>query len=732
MRLLILGLLFALGLGSYFSFRYLADREASRQVQSTASDTQQVLNSYIRVTAENVRLQLKDLNDQAILKNATMPSGSDFTVEDRLTKYAVLMGLDGLAITTGATNTTRYSNLWPLSSMLTKDSPGVADGKRGDFWAGVIADHHVSLDPKDPANQVIALCIVAPFEFGNGGQGAFVGVKVFDRKMAESLCFSRSDRIVAFFVGDQPAIWAPFNADDKGFEASVRSTSRPVTVNNFDHTDGIQQGIAHGRLGLGAYRPIPTTKSEQQIGLVSYTDYATLIGPLREMSNFFLVLLLAMLIVGLFFGEQLTSSLTKPLEQVVQAARAMQNGEPPPSFNTRGRQDEIGTLQRVFNDMVEAVDKNRKLLLGLIEVDPLTDLKNHRSFQERVEIEFHHARESKRPLALIVLDLDHFKSYNQVYGLAAGDDVLKQVSVRLRRICEPPLVLARFGGDEFAVLVPGMNEDATEALAHQIVKGLADLPATISCSIGIGDTDFTSETADALVLSAELALRRSKQLGGSQISRFASTFDVQDSNNSQLLSDYFSEGSLATVQALAAAVDAKDPYTKGHSERVAEMARDLAIRMQCKQAFVEMLYAAGTLHDVGKIGVPDAIIAKPSALTREESSVMETHPVLGEMIVAKVPQLAPLLPGVRHHHERWDGAGYPDGLAGEAIPMQARYLAVADTFDAMTSDRPYRKALPDEVALAEIERCAGAQFQLELAREFVAMVRETRKTPVES
>jgi HD-GYP domain-containing protein (c-di-GMP phosphodiesterase class II) len=190
------------------------------------------------------------------------------------------------------------------------------------------------------------------------------------------------------------------------------------------------------------------------------------------------------------------------------------------------------------------------------------------------------------------------------------------------------------------------------------------------------------------------------------------------------LSDYFTEGSLATVQALAAAVDAKDPYTKGHSQRVASLARSLAVRMGGSEAFIDQVYAAGTLHDVGKIGVPDAILAKPSQLTKEESMVMATHPVLGEVIVAKVPQLASLLPGVRHHHERWDGAGYPDGLSGEGIPLQARYLAVADTFDAMTTDRPYRKALSDQVALAEIERCAGTQFQPELAKEFVRMMRD--------
>ena len=140
------------------------------------------------------------------------------------------------------------------------------------------------------------------------------------------------------------------------------------------------------------------------------------------------------------------------------------------------------------------------------------------------------------------------------------------------------------------------------------------------------------------------------------------------------------------------------------------------------QANVELIHTTGTLHDVGKIGVPDSILQKPGKLEAEERSIMETHPVLGEVIVRKAPQLALTLPGVRHHHERWDGGGYPDGLAGRSIPDTARILAIADTYDAMTSDRPYRKGLSAETALREIERGGGTQFDPDLSTAFVAMM----------
>ncbi len=178
---------------------------------------------------------------------------------------------------------------------------------------------------------------------------------------------------------------------------------------------------------------------------------------------------------------------------------------------------------------------------------------------------------------------------------------------------------------------------------------------------------------------------------------------------------------LVTIQTLAAAVDARDAYTRGHSDRVADYARRLAESLGLERELVERIHTIGTLHDVGKIAIPDAVLLKPGALDANERRIMESHSVRSEALIRNVPALAKILPGIRHHHERWDGKGYPDGLVREAIPLEARILALADTFDALTSDRPYRKGWSFGRALVEIKRCTGTQFDPALVPYFTAL-----------
>jgi putative nucleotidyltransferase with HDIG domain len=188
----------------------------------------------------------------------------------------------------------------------------------------------------------------------------------------------------------------------------------------------------------------------------------------------------------------------------------------------------------------------------------------------------------------------------------------------------------------------------------------------------------------------------------------------------------------STVWSLASAVDAKDAYTHGHSQRVAKYSSTLGRALGFDDREIERLELSAILHDVGKIGVPEAILNKPDRLTAAEMAVMRTHPEKGAEILSTIRAMRDIVPGVLHHHERFDGCGYPSGLKGENIPLQARIILISDTFDAMTSTRPYRKALPVQAAIDEIRKCSGTQFDPRLAEVFVDLVERGLIRPIES
>jgi putative nucleotidyltransferase with HDIG domain len=179
----------------------------------------------------------------------------------------------------------------------------------------------------------------------------------------------------------------------------------------------------------------------------------------------------------------------------------------------------------------------------------------------------------------------------------------------------------------------------------------------------------------------------------------------------------------STIRSLAEAIDAKDSYTRGHSDRVAEYAEALARRLKLKEDMLSAIRCAGYLHDTGKIGIPDAILLKPGKLNDDEYCQIMKHPILSHKIIEPVEFPYDVKPLVRHHHERMDGSGYPDGLTGNDIPLGARIIGIADAYEAMTSDRPYRKALTQSDAIAELKRCAGTQFDADLVEAFIEVLK---------
>ncbi len=367
-------------------------------------------------------------------------------------------------------------------------------------------------------------------------------------------------------------------------------------------------------------------------------------------------------------------------------------------------------LAQTKNLLAQAVDRADR--------DPLTGLLNHRSFHKRLEAEARIATETGQPLAIAVMDLDNFKFFNDGYGHAVGDDVLRSIAYTLESACRPGEILSRFGGDEFALLMPGLGAEAAvkraDGLLHAL-KGIGFRPpgadTLIPLTLAIGLAVFPDDgpgRLDALA-AADLRLLRVKTGGtgrGELTERLRERLTCSPADFSML-------------NALVTAVDTKDRYTRRHSEDVMSFALGIAEALGLDEETRQRVLLAGLLHDVGKVGVPDAVLRKPGMLTADEFEAIKQHPAMGAMIVGAVPGFEATLPAIRHHHERWEGGGYPDGLAGEAIPLTARIMAVADAFSAMTTDRPYRKGMAEAQALAILEDGAGIQWDSACVRAFV-------------
>ena len=358
--------------------------------------------------------------------------------------------------------------------------------------------------------------------------------------------------------------------------------------------------------------------------------------------------------------------------------------------------------------------------MRLALTDPLTGLGNHRHFHERLQRELQTAEEQGTPLTLCFVDIDDFKRINDRFGHPSGDRVLSQVAGKLRQGGEA----FRLGGDEFALLFVDHNEGTALAAANSIVEriGALDLDhiGSVTVSAGLATFPIQGHGRDELIRLADSALYWAKEHGKNRV-RIYRPDVVELAELKRLAAGPDRAARYRAAASLAKAVDARDTYTGSHSERVAELAARIAMRLGLDAEHVELTRLAGSLHDLGKLAIPEEILRKPGELTDSERLVLERHPQIGFRMLDSLG-VEPVADVVLHHHERWDGAGYPDGLRGESIPLGARIIFVADAYDAMTSDRVYRSKRSAGAALAELERCAGTQFDPEIVGAFVEEV----------
>jgi diguanylate cyclase (GGDEF)-like protein/putative nucleotidyltransferase with HDIG domain len=391
----------------------------------------------------------------------------------------------------------------------------------------------------------------------------------------------------------------------------------------------------------------------------------------------------------------------------------------------------MGTL--LVSAMVIMVMRARvELLIGRLydaaRTDPLTKLSNRRGFREQLDLELERARRHGSAMAVLVGDLDDFKDVNDLRGRQVGDLALQRAAQLLCDGKRPIDAAARVGGEEFALIVPDTGRDGAFTLAERLRIALREEfardPTPLTISFGLSVYPEHGETAASLLHAADQALYGAKESGRNRTVFHSPALRAELRAPSEIR-DIGGERFVIAVLEMAEAVDLRFSGSARHSETVGRYAEMMARELGLPEHRVSRVRLAGILHDIGKAGVPNSVLHKPGPLTEEEYEQIKRHPTLGAQMIEHV-SLSDVREWVAMHHERPDGLGYPHGLSGAGIALEARIVAVADAYEAMTSDRPYRDSIGYEAALAELRRCAGTQFDSRVVEAFIAtLARET-------
>lgn len=357
--------------------------------------------------------------------------------------------------------------------------------------------------------------------------------------------------------------------------------------------------------------------------------------------------------------------------------------------------------------------------------DGLTKLYNHRYFHECLDKEIARGTRFGTIFSLIMLDIDFFKTYNDTYGHLAGDDILASIGKVIQSCIRTVDIPFRHGGEEFAVILPEtMSEGAfvvAERIREKIEQKIFTGRTSVTASLGIATWPTDGVTKEQILASADKALYTAKDTGRN---RTCVPYDVKKQAITNV--DTVPETqriAISMIFALAATVDAKDHYTYGHSRKVSQYAVAMAETLNLPPEKISIIRTAGLLHDIGKIGIPDSILNKDGGLNEQEWRQIKAHPEMGVEILRYVAELSNSLPIILNHHEHYDGTGYPTGLKGEDIPLEARLITIADAYDAMTSLRPYHNQRTPEEAIEELRRCAGTEFDPELVEIFCKTIK---------
>ena len=381
----------------------------------------------------------------------------------------------------------------------------------------------------------------------------------------------------------------------------------------------------------------------------------------------------------------------------------------------------VGFYVKIENDHISD-------LKDLVNVDGLTGLYNHRYFYECLRKLTEECKNNQKPLSLLFIDIDYFKHYNDANGHQKGDEALIAISFLLKRSAREKDIVARYGGEEFAIILPDTSEnealDIAEILRSAVQEhsfaGQEYLPNhNLTISVGVSVFPTKAKTEDEIIRFADEALYRAKSFRKNRVEAYSSILD--DLKNDVAGND---KEIVASIKTLIAVINAKDKYTFRHVERVVIfcdlMSDVLKLDDRSRKNFIYSAY----MHDIGKINIPEEILMKSTPLDPEEWAMLQKHPESGAEIVKNVLLLKDVVPIILQHHEKYDGSGYPNHLKGEEITYLARVLNVIDSFDAMTSFRPYQKKKSYSQAFDELIKCSGTQFDPEIVKVFIASIKD--------
>jgi len=390
--------------------------------------------------------------------------------------------------------------------------------------------------------------------------------------------------------------------------------------------------------------------------------------------------------------------------------------------------------------------KSNKRLKQLALRDPQTGLYNHRYLQDVIEAEFYRAKRYAHPFSVMMLDVDYFKSINDVYGHVFGDLVLKQLSRQLKRMTRQYDIVIRFGGEEFMVICPGIDRNGSLKLARRLLDAVnlynfGDKEHTVKLKLSAAVASYPEDRIVKgidLVEIADQILNKVKEYGGNNV---YTSLDIKKKaplskkprvdigslrEKIEKLTRRTNENLIEAVFAFAKTIELKDQYTGEHVEKTVQFATDIARALNLPTEEIERIKQAAILHDLGKIGISEKILDKNSKLNKEEYDEIKKHPQIGVDIIRPIKFLHNIIPLILYHHERWDGKGYPHGLKGEEIPIGARVVAIADVYQALTSNRPYRKAYSQDEALEIIKKGSGSQFDPMVATKFLQLIKQKK------